>query len=297
VRFHQFDLNLLIYLDALLCEKSVSKAAARVNITQPAMSDALARLRVFFKDELLVNIARRDNILTELGQALVNPVREILLQTQSIFTATAEFVPEKSTRKFLVETSDYVYDILLRRVITRLYSVAPGVKVLLSRSGFDSPHHIKRAEVDLVIAPERFLADDLPRELLFADSLTCVVWSGNRLVGDKITFDQFMSMGHVCWLDSAFNQWFANHFGKSRNVEVYVLGFPAIFPAIHKTQRIASVYMQHAKMYKKQYSLRLIDTPFRFPPVKEYIQWHPFQERDAGLIWLRKLIHSVISEF
>jgi DNA-binding transcriptional LysR family regulator len=287
----------LIYLDALLCERSVSRAAARVNITQPAMSDALSRLREFFKDELLVNIARRDSILTALGQALVDPVRESLLQAQSVFTTTSDFIPAKSNRRLIVETSDYVYDVLFRKVMARLYSEAPGLRIFQKRSSIiDSPHHIKRAEVDLLIAPKRFLDEDLPHELLFDDLLTCVVWSGNKLVGDEISFDQFITLNHVCYIDSTFNQWFESHFGRNRNVEVCVPGFPAIFPAVQGTQRIACVYLKHARMYRKQFSLRLVDPPFKFPPVKEYIQWHPYQNRDAGLVWLRNLVKSVASE-
>jgi DNA-binding transcriptional LysR family regulator len=81
MRFHDFDLNLLVYLDALLTEVSVSRAADRVNITQPTMSVALARLREHFKDELLVAVGKR-MILTPLAESLVTPVRNILVQVQ-----------------------------------------------------------------------------------------------------------------------------------------------------------------------------------------------------------------------
>jgi DNA-binding transcriptional LysR family regulator len=296
MRFHQLDLNLLIYLDALLCDKSVSKAAARVNITQPAMSEALSRLREFFGDELLVHIAGRQMILTPLAQSLESPVREILLQAQSIVETTSDFVPAMSTRKFTVETSEYVFDVLFREVLVRLSREAPGVRIDLRPSGLHSADHIKRAEVDLLVVPDNYLADGFPHELIFEDLLTCIVWSGNRLVGSEISFEQYMSSGHVFRRDGAYENWFESRFGRDRKVEITVLDFRMACAAIQGTQRIAAVYLRHARMYEKQYSLRLLKAPVDFPPLKEYIQWHPYQNRDPGLAWFRNLIKSVAAE-
>jgi DNA-binding transcriptional LysR family regulator len=133
MRFHKFDLNLLVYLDALLTEKGVSKAAASVFISQSAMSLALARLRQYYGDDLLVQVAGRRMVLTSLAESLAAPVRDILLQMQSVATATANFDPSKSNRKFTIMASDYTVDVLLKRVVAQLFQKAPGIRIEMRR--------------------------------------------------------------------------------------------------------------------------------------------------------------------
>src|SRR5208283_1496442 len=113
---HDFDLNLLIYLDALICEQSVTKAAALVHITQPSMSLALTRLRNHFRDELLVSIGR-NMVLTPLAQSLAAPVRELVLKAQLVSATVGQFEPAVSTRKFTVAASDYAIEILLNTIL------------------------------------------------------------------------------------------------------------------------------------------------------------------------------------
>jgi LysR family nod box-dependent transcriptional activator len=297
MRFHEFDLNLLVYLDSLLAEGSVSKAAERVGITQPAMSEALARLREYFKDELLVQVAGRSMVLTPLAHSLVGPVREILLRAHSVAAATPAFDPAKSDRKFIVMASDYAFDVLVRRVLIQLRNDAPGIRLEVRRLPVDPREHIQRAEVDLVVSPVSRLSEEHPSERLFEDPITCVVWSRNQLVGESVSLERYLEMGHVCarWDRHMpeHERWFLNRFGGSLRVEVVVPDFGAAVRAIEGTDRIAAVHERHARMYAKQFSLRLVKPPVDFPPLTEYLQWHRHQDQDPGLLWLRSLIASV----
>jgi LysR family nod box-dependent transcriptional activator len=300
MRFHDFDLNLLVYLDALLADKSVSRAASRIGITQPAMSEALARMRAHFKDELLVPVAGRSMVLTPLAETLAGPVREILLQAQNVTDATAEFIPAKSTRKFSVQASDYVFDVLLKKVIRRLHHDAPGVRLEVKRLEVDSRQRIRRADLDLLIMPKAYVAEELPSECLFEDPVTCVVWSKNRSIGQRITLGQYLELGHVCQSTdgemSEYDTWFARRCPRPIRVEVVVPNFGMVMQAVEGTQRIAIVHQRHARMYAKRYSLRMIKPPIDFPPLQEYLQWHRHQDGDPGLYWLRNLIKSVAAQ-
>jgi len=297
MRFHQFDLNLLVYLDALLSEMSVSKAAARVSITQPATSEALARLREYFKDDLLVHVAGRSMILTPLAQSLINPVREILLRAQSVAAARMDFVPAKSDRKISIMASDYVFDVILKKVLVCLYCEAPGVRLEVRRHAMDGREQIKRSDLDLLVGPLGYISEELPFERLFEDPLTCVVWSGNKLVGEKISFEQYMDPGHICSITEGhipvYDEWFRERFGSKRKVEVAAPDHGYALRGIEGTNRIATVPRRHARMYARQFSLRLLDPPIEFPPLTEYLQWHRHQERDPGLVWFRNLIKTV----
>jgi len=297
MRFHDFDLNLLVYLDALLADKSVSRAAGRIGITQPAMSEALARMRAHFKDELLVPVAGRNMVLTSLAESLVGPVREILLQAQTVTAATAEFIPAKASRKFSIQASDYVFDVLLTKVLRRLHQDAPGVMLDVRRLEVDSRQRIRRADLDLLIMPKAYVAEELPCECLFEDTVTCVVWSKNRSIGQRITLEQYLEMGHVCQSTdgtmSEYDTWFANRHARRMKVEVVVPNFGMVLRAVEGTKRVATVHQRHAKMFANRYSLRIVKPPVEFPPLREYLQWHRHQNGDPGLSWLRNLIRSV----
>ena len=112
MHFRNLDLNLLVVLDALLVEESVSKTAERLNLTQPAISNALARLRHHFQDDLLVRLGRQ-LVPTPLAQTLRDPVRDALLQIQSIADARPSFDPKTEQRQFTIVSSDYVAATLL----------------------------------------------------------------------------------------------------------------------------------------------------------------------------------------
>jgi LysR family nod box-dependent transcriptional activator len=112
MRFRHLDLNLIIYLDALLTERSVSRAADRVHISQSAMSDALARLRDYFQDKMFVQVGR-SMVPTPLANSIAQPVRDILLQIESVASSNVQFDPRTSQRKIGILASDYVADVLL----------------------------------------------------------------------------------------------------------------------------------------------------------------------------------------
>lgn len=115
MRFRRLDLNLIVYLDALLAERSVSRAAERVHISQSAMSDALARLRDYFQDKLFVQVGR-SMVPTPLAQSMAQPVRDVLLQIESVASSNVQFDPLNSRRKIGILASDYVADVLLNKI-------------------------------------------------------------------------------------------------------------------------------------------------------------------------------------
>src|SRR3974377_573494 len=128
MRFQNLNLNLLVCLDALLEEKSVSKAANRVFLSQSAMSDALARMRDYFGDELLVQVGKT-MVPTPLANSLVQPVRDVLIQIRAIASTSVKFDPAKSHRKITVMASDYVVSVLLRKVVSKLSMQAPRMQI------------------------------------------------------------------------------------------------------------------------------------------------------------------------
>jgi LysR family transcriptional regulator, nod-box dependent transcriptional activator len=197
MHFEQLDLNLLVALDALLTDRSITAAGVRVHLTQSAMSGALSRLREFFNDELLTQVGRK-MIPTPLAESLAEPVRQILLQIKSTINAKPGFDPSTSTRHFSVMMSDYVATVLMSEVLRRAEAEAPGVRFNVMSNDTATPvEFLERADVDLLIMPREYLSDKHPRLDLYTDDYACVVWNENPLVGDSISKEQYIEMGHV----------------------------------------------------------------------------------------------------
>src|SRR5437016_74829 len=126
MNLRDFDLNLLVALDALLTERNVTRAGNYLNLSQSATSGALARLRDFFQDELLVPVGRR-MVLTPLAEDLVKPVRDVLLQITGTIATKPRFDPARSDRHFSIAVSDYMTSVLMIDLLRDIKYQAPTV--------------------------------------------------------------------------------------------------------------------------------------------------------------------------
>ncbi|HLZ97694.1 MAG TPA: LysR family transcriptional regulator [Steroidobacteraceae bacterium] len=294
MHFRQLDLNLLVALDALLTELNITEAGRRVHLTQSAMSGALARLREYFDDELLVQVGRK-MVPTPLANSLSESVREILQKIKSTIATKGDFDPAKSTRRFSLLMSDYVSTVLMNRVLVEAERVAPHVTFEVISNDMGSPYEVlERADVDFLLMPPDYLSRSHPSELLFQDDYACVVWADNPLVGDSISTQQYLELGHVVLQfgrrSPAIDEFFLNHLGVNRRIEVVAMNFNAIPQCIVGTHRIATVQLRLAQFYAKYLPLRLVPPPFDIPPLRESMQWHTVFDQDPGSIWLRGLL-------
>lgn len=301
MRFHDFNLNFLVYLDALISEQSVSKAAARVHITQPAMSEALGRIRAHFNDELLVNSPGRKPgrrmALTPLAQALALPVRDALLKVESIATTTSSFDPLHSDRKFSIMAPTYAVAVLMQHVIAHLSQDGPGFRIELRRMSMDGREQLKWADLDFLIAPEGAILEGLPNELLWEDVPVCMVWSENSLVGEDISLEQYLELGHAATvMEDEYISEALSRLGGIRKMEVIVPDMCLLPFAIEGTYRIATLHLGLAKRFAQCGPLRLAKPLIDFPPMPIRMQWHSHQDRDPGLVWFRNYIRQMAAQ-
>ncbi len=301
MRFNQLDLNLLVALDALLTERNITAAGGRLHLSQSAMSSALARLRDYFADELLVQVGRR-MVPTPLGESLTGPVRKILIEIQTTIASKPAFDPATSNRRFTLMMSDYVASVLMTTLIRRAADLAPAVGFELLNNNVVAPaEFIDRAQVDFLIMPAEFLSTEHPVEPLFVDDYVCVVCPNNVAVADTISLEQYLESGHVVVQFSrghvpAIDEWFLSQHGHVRRIEVIAMNFNLVPQFIIGTRRIATMHRRMAEYFRRFAPLKIIPPPLNIPALTVAMQWHGSLDRDPGGLWLRKLLKETAEE-
>ncbi|WP_043310428.1 LysR family transcriptional regulator [Pseudomonas sp. ML96] len=297
MRFNHLDLNLLVALDVLLEEQNITRAAERLHMTQSATSGVLGRLRNFFEDDLLVQVGRKMQP-TPYALELAIPVREVLLTIRSSITTKVVFEPQSSKRHFKIMTSDYLISVLLAQVIQKIHELAPSITFeLIAPSDADL---VVRGEVDLMIAPERYIIEGHPSQLLFEEEHVCVVWDKNELVGEQLSLEQYMEMGHVSVgfgrnRHPSIEEWFMTQYGFNRRLEVITHDFNTLPQLVIGTHRIATMHRRLARIYTKYLPLRILPPPVKIPVMHEYMFWHRSMDGDPMHRWLRERILEFIT--
>lgn len=296
---HLFDLNLLVALDALLTERNVTRAGNRLNLSQSAMSGALARLRHYFADELLVPVGRQ-MVLTPMAEGLVAPVRDILLQIRGTLGAKPRFEPVTATRHLSLAVSDYVTDILMAAVLRTARCQAPHITFELRPVGRRAVEDLESGELDFLIAPEGYVSPSQPTEVLFEDTFTCVAWSGNQVIGENLTIEQYLELGHVAVNVAGnepplnYDEHFLRRSNFRRRVEISVPAFSIAPQLVVGTDRVTTITTRLAAKCAELLPLRLLPVPIAMPPMVELLQWHKVHECDPAHQWFRGLLRTAV---
>lgn len=298
MRFHRLDLNLLVALDALLTERSVSLAAERLCLSQSATSSALARLRDYFGDEVMV-VRGRQMVLTARAEELIEPVRAVLDQIQKTIAVTPVFDPVTSDRQIRMMASDYVTDVLLCDVLRGLETSAPNMRVDILPMQ-DAPHEmIERQQVDLLVTLDYAMSPDHPSQILFEDDHVVIGWDQNPAMHEEITRQRYFELGHVVARFGksrvpAFEGAFMRRMKQTRRVEVVAPSFLSLGGLVIGTNRIATVHRRMAVKMASYTPLILRELPFMVPPIREAVQWHIANSNDAPLRWFVEQIVAAV---
>ncbi|MDM9646726.1 LysR substrate-binding domain-containing protein [Rhizobium sp. S163] len=195
---HGIDLNLLVAFDALIAERSVTRAGIRIGRTQPAMSAALSRLRSLLNDELFVR--GPDGLLpTMRALELAEPINRALTDIQRTLEFRQDFDPAQSTATFAIGLAEHPAHLILPRLVARLRQDAPGV-ILLVRSFLHRDDAVKLlddGEADVTIGVPHSPAGRILSQPLFAERFVCVVRSGHPQANQPMTLDTFLEMSHL----------------------------------------------------------------------------------------------------
>ena len=290
----RLDLNLLVTLDTLLREVSVTRTAAELGVSQPAVSAALGRLRRHFDDPLL---RRSGNVyvLTPLALQLKEHASVAMSTVQRVFEAGPAFDAATGHREFRVLASDYAMAVLGEALGTLLDEQAPGVRLHLEHH---TPQVIDHAEerlrlVDGVLMPHGFLTG-LPFTDLYEDEWMCLVSASNRRVGDELTMQL---LADLPWAFTYFSPAAFTPAGRQLQtlgveprVQIVVESFLALPFVIAGTDRLALVQSHLVPRLTAAGDIRALPCPFDAVPITEALWWHPMYQRDPAHLWLRRTL-------
>jgi LysR family transcriptional regulator, nod-box dependent transcriptional activator len=277
-----------VALHALLEECNVTRAAERLNLSQPAMSAALRRLRLALNDNILVAHGKT-MVPTSHAQSLAPIVAQALVSMQSLVSSSTVFDPKTSQRRFKIAASDYISTVLIAPMLASLETDAPSVRLEIIAVSVDSLPMLERGMIDFMVTPEQFLSPVHPKKLLFEERHLVVGWKDNRVFNRPLTEEAYYSCGHVA-VEIAGQPSFAEERmrsgGDRRKIEMVASSFTMVPWMLPGTGRLAIMHERLAQVMLPILPLKVAPLPFVMAPMREMIQFHNARASDGGLQWM-----------
>lgn len=300
MHLRNFDMNLLVALDALLSECNVTRAADRLCVSQPAMSNALQRIRDHFDDPILVR-SGREMRRTALAETLVEPVRALILHAETILKGESRFDPSTAERTLRVAMSDYCCSIFAGVLMRLLSQEAPGVRVEVAPLSFGVIDDLISGKIDMCLTAQdlRLLAPDIDvglfgRRKLFSDRFVCAVDKDNTAVGDELTYDTYVRLPHAVMRLGGHALSLEEQTTRRLGLELEVAAVTPTFTSLPMLLRGTPLIITiQERLYERLATI----APMRaFPPpvpilgLEETLFWHNRAEHDEAHRWLRDAV-------
>ncbi|MCA8294847.1 LysR family transcriptional regulator [Burkholderia sp. AU30198] len=302
MHIRDLDLNLLVVFEALFRERSVTRAAQDIGLTQGAMSHALNRLRTFFEDPLFVKTAE-GMMPTAKGDQLGGTISEVIASIREKVVAEAGFNPLTAQRAFVLCMTDMGELVFLPPLIRRLRKIAPHCTLRSLQGPLEQIEGmLSSGEADLALGSIHAAPEGLYQQQLFMHSFVTLVSARNRKIGKTLTRAQFESMPQIvvsltgrasAAYDSAFDA-----YGIRRNIFLttpHFLAVPHLIDA--QPDLIATVPLELGKVFSKLGTVRMLPPPVELPPFALRQHWHSRLNTDPANVWLRHLIKETFKDY
>jgi DNA-binding transcriptional LysR family regulator len=296
----RYDLNLLPVFVALMEERNVTRAAERLGITQPALSNTLNRLRDTLHDPLFIR-ERYGMRPTQLAEEIAPVIAEALARLDELILGQQEFDPKKAERLFTIAPNDYVEFVLVPAVVARLGEVAPGIRLRLTPFGSDLVETgVISGSTAMALGRIVDPPDNVVVQHLMDDSLACVLRTDHPDIGDTISREEFERLKHVNMLPPGRLR--AGLFqplerqGLKRDVAVSVTHFLSIPELIAVTDYCTTLPTQICRRIAKDKRLKVLAPPVDLGTFPVEVAWHVRYRNDPAHRWLRALIADVARE-
>jgi DNA-binding transcriptional LysR family regulator len=308
--FDKIELHLIRVLHTLITERSVSRAAMRLNSTQPALSAQLKRLRALTGDPLLVR-AGNQMAPTEAAAALVEPAARILQDAERLFGVRSRqrgFDATTSSATFRIAASDYLDPLFLPEIVAHLKRVAPQVRLEMRplTGEFDYRRSLAAGEVDLVIGNWLKPPEELHLGKLLTDEIVCLVAENHPAVRAAAargwTIERYLAGEHVAPMPMHTGtegaapgviEQYLTSLGLKRDVMVRSAHFSLIPLMVAQSLLVLTTGRLFCSRYVDNLPVRIVRCPVAFPPLTYYQLWHDLTHASASGRWLRDQVREV----
>lgn len=303
VHLPSVDLNLLVALDALLQERHVTRAAARIGLSQSAMSHALGRLREVFADPLLVR-SQEGMQPTERALLLAPLLAQVLVQVRSLLEPVPTWDPSTAQRAFVIGTTDYGELAIVRPLLVRLAKEAPGIDLRVKGAEGEGSyvHPLARGDLELVIAPlwAADAVEGMYHRKLFRERFVVVARKGNPHIGKRLTLARYLRAPHALVAPSGtaggvIDDLLAQQ-KLARRVALRLPHFLAVPHLVAATDLLVTLAERVARVFAELLPLEIHPLPLAVEGFTLSQIWHARTHRDPAHEWLRQMVAEVAQE-
>lgn len=287
------DLNLLATFDAIEHERNITLAASRIGVTQPAMSNALARLRRIFNDPLFVRAGRKMQP-TPFAERLAEPIRQSCALINYALAMEKNFEPGKSTQQFNFYMTDIGEVVNLPVILNHLRRVAPNITIkVASILQQDLRTAMAEGEVNIALGPFPSLKAEFFEQRLYSDSFVCIARNGHPKVRNTLTYKQFCELPHAVVESAGHEAAFEKIIRRrkvSRCIAVTVPHFMALPVIVGDSDLIATIPLRAAESFSHLAKIKLFKVPLDLPRYDIKQHWHERFHRDPANQWMRNTL-------
>lgn len=307
MNLNQVDLNLIVHLDVLLREKNVTRAAERLGITQPAMSNILRRLRKLFGDPLLVR-SSEGMTPTEYAIELQPRIRDILEEVVQLLEPRTEFRPYSTSRVFRIMTSDYAEATLVPSLVKTLRSEAPNVVLDFLTPSDVTYRDMEQGKVDLAINRFNEVPQSFHQVLIWKDTFSCLL-SASSPYANRFNLKSYLKAQHIWVSKTGMGVGFGmnpdktgglgaidqalERLGQKRHIGVFTRHYQMPALLVANKDLIATLPTRVARLQAKNHHIVIKEPPFFIPEFELTMAWSPLLQNHPAHRWLRQLIMYV----
>lgn len=299
MHLREIDLNLLVIFHQLLMDRSVSQAADHLGMTQPAVSNALKRLRSTLKDDLFVR-TNKGMEPTPYAEQLAEPVAHAIGTLVGALNRSDEFDPTSARRRFVVAMTDIGEIYFMPRLLEALLQQAPGISLVTLRSHAGLSEGLANGEVDLAIGLLPDLQAGFYQRRLFHHRYVCLCRKGHPLTRQPMNPGLFCAFGHirVAAANTGHGEVEAQMIraGLDRDIRLEVPHFVAVGHILQNTDLIATVPERFAASCVEPFGLAMLPAPIPLPEIAINLFWHARYNRDPANKWFRQLLFDLFSD-
>ncbi|HEX4896675.1 MAG TPA: LysR substrate-binding domain-containing protein [Solimonas sp.] len=292
MHLHRIDLNLLVVLDAIFSEGGITKAGAKLHLTQPAISHALARLRELFDDPLFVREGRQ-MVPTPLARSLIEPVRRALRSLEVTLNERQRFDPATTDKRFTVAVRDVLESTVLPPLMHTVSTQAPGVDLSAIRvDRRDLESELAAGTLDAALDTLLPLSPRVRRQRIALDRMVVVVRKGHPGVGRRLSLPQYLKQDHVLVSSRRSGPGMEDvelsRHGLQRRIRLRCQHYYSACRVVSETDLVLTMPGHHARLTNAPFGNRILPLPLEMPPFDAYLYWHENVDNEPANRWLRE---------